>query len=171
MKKKIIRPGLVLACAVLATAVYTTASDQPAQSPSEKWQVATIMDVKVHSPAPGEDANVYDVTVRVGNTEYVVLYAPPDGSFKEAVKYKVGIDSLVLVGTDTIKYNDMLGKTYEVPIVSRRTAAKSPRTSERPNIKQVESTTDIEKPVACHRSLVEIRSSPFTSSVVTVLDS
>jgi len=61
--------------------------------------------------------------VRVGNTDYVVLYVPPEGSFKEAVKYKLGVETLVLVGTDTIKYNDMLGNTYEVPIISRRTIA------------------------------------------------
>ena len=137
MKKKIIRPGLILACALLTTAVYMTGTDQPAKSSSTKWQVATVMDVKVHPPAPGGDANAitYDVTVRVGNTEYVVLYVSPEGSFKEAVKYEVGMDSLVLVGTDTIKYNDMLGKTYEVPIISRRTiAAKSPQTSGRPSI-------------------------------------
>ena len=137
MKKKIIRSGLILAFALLTTAVYMTASDQPAKSSSEIWQVATIMDVKAHQPAPGgaSSAIAYDVTVRVGNTEYVVLYVPPDGSFQEAVKYRIGIDSLVLVGTDTIKYNDMLGTTYEVPIISRRTiAAKSPQTSGRPNI-------------------------------------
>ena len=137
MKKKIIRPGLILACALLATAAYLTASDQPAKSSAEKWQVATILDVKVHPPAPGGDANAiaYDVTVRVGNAEYVVLYVPPDGSFQEAVKYRIGIDSLVLVGTDSIKYNDTLGTTYEVPIISRRAiAAKNPQTSGRPNI-------------------------------------
>jgi len=137
VKKKIIRLALILACALLATAVYMTATDQPDKSSSEKWQVATVMDVKVHLPAPGGDANAitYDVTVRVGNTEYVVLYVPPEGSFKDAVKYRLGIDSLVLVGKDTIKYNDMLGTTYEVPIISRRTiAAKNPQTSGRPNI-------------------------------------
>ena len=131
MKKKVVRPGLVLACALLATAVSMTASDQPAKSSSDKWQVATIIDVKVHPPAPGGDANAitYDVTVRVGNTEYVVLYVPPEGSFKDAVKYRVGIESLVLVGKDTIQYNDMLGTTYEVPIISRRTiAAGRPQT-------------------------------------------
>ena len=123
MKKKIIQPGLVLACALLATAVYLTASDQPAKSSADKWQVATIMDVKIHPPASGGDANAiaYDVTVRVGNTEYVVLYVPPDGSFKYAVKYRIGIESLVLVGKDSIKYNDMLGTTYSVPIIGSRT--------------------------------------------------
>ena len=131
MKKNIIRAGLILACALLATAVSMTGADQSAKSSSEKWQVATIMDVTVHPPASGGDANAiaYDVTVRVGNTEYVVLYVPPEGSFRDAVRYRLGIDSLVLVGTDTIKYNDMLGKTYEVPIISRRTiGAKSPQT-------------------------------------------
>ena|SRR5208337_1623879 len=95
------------------------------QSPSAKWQVATIMEVKSHPLAAGQDADAirYDVTVRVGNTEYVVLYVPPEGSFKEAVKYQLGIDGLVLVGADTIKYNDMLGTTHEVPIISRRTIA------------------------------------------------
>jgi len=128
MKRTTIRSGLILACALLTTAVCMTATDQPAKASSEKWQVATIMDVKLHPPAPGGEANAiaYDVTVRVGNTDYVVLYVPPEGSFKEAVKYKLGVETLVLVGPDTIKYNDMLGNTYEVPIISRRTiAAKS----------------------------------------------
>ncbi len=92
------------------------------QSPPAKWQVATIMASKAHVPAPGEDSSVvrYDVTLRVANTEYVVLYAPPDGTPKDIVKYRLGIDGLVLVGTDTIKYNDMLGITREVSIISRR---------------------------------------------------
>ncbi len=101
------------------------------QSASAKWQVATIMEVKAHPAAAGEVTSEevrYDITLRVGNTEYVVLYVPPDGTLKEIVKYRLGIDGLVLVGADTIKYNDMLGTTREVPILSRRTvAAKSPK--------------------------------------------
>jgi len=123
--KEIIRSGLILACARLMPAAYMTATDQVDKSSSAKWQVATIMAVKAAPPAEGEDANVirYDVTVRVGDTEYVVLYVPPDGSFKEAVKYELGKDGLVLVGTDTLQYNDMLGRTYEVRIISRRIIA------------------------------------------------
>jgi hypothetical protein len=81
------------------------------------------MAVKAHPPAAGEDAPAvrYDVTLKVGNTEYVVLYVPPDGTLKEIVEYRLGMDGLVLVGTDTIKYNDMLARTREVPIISRRT--------------------------------------------------
>ena len=125
MKKRFIRSGLVLACALLTTAVYMTAADQVAKSSSAKWEVATIMAVKAHPPAKGDDANTvrYDVTVRVGNAEYIVLYAPPDGIDKELVLSRLGIDGLVLVGKDTIKYNDDLGNTQEVPIISHRAIA------------------------------------------------
>ena len=95
------------------------------QSPSAKWQVATPLEVKVHQPEPGRDAAQlrYDITVRVGIAEYVVLYTPPDGISKPMVESCLGIDGLVLVGTDTIKYNDMLGRTHEVPILVRPTTA------------------------------------------------
>jgi hypothetical protein len=52
-----------------------------------------------------------------------VLYAPPDGIDKELVLSRLGIDGLVLVGKDTIKYNDDLGNTQEVPIISHRAIA------------------------------------------------
>jgi len=122
MKKNTMRSGLMLACALLTTAAYMTAADQTAKSSSPKWQVATIMAVKDHPPAKGEDAKAigYDVTVRVGKMEYIVLYVPPDGINKEPILSRLGIDGLVLVGKDTIKYNDDLGNTREVPIISRQ---------------------------------------------------
>ncbi len=92
-----------------------------AQSPSAKWQVATIVAVKFHSPAAGEDAAVaqYDVTLKVGNAEYIVLYVPQDGTLN-SVGYHPGMDCLVLIGADTIKFNDLLGRTRELPIISGR---------------------------------------------------
>lgn len=122
LKKEIIRSGLMLACTLLTTAVYMTATDQAAKSSLAKWEVATIMAVKAPTPAQGEDAKPirYYVTVRVGNADYIVLYAPPDGIDKQLVLNRLGIDGLVLVGKDTIKYNDDLGNTHEVLILSRR---------------------------------------------------
>ncbi len=92
------------------------------QSTSTKWQVATIMNIKAYPPAVGENAPAgrYYVTVRVENTEYVVLYVPPDPNLKDIIGYHPGKDGMVLVGTDTLKYNDILGRTREVPIISRR---------------------------------------------------
>jgi len=103
-----------------------------AQSSAAKWKVATITGVKVHEPAAGNDSSVaqYEVTSRIENTEYVVLYVAPDGTLPDIARYRLGQDVPVLVGTDTIKYNDITGTTREVPILSRRksptTAAKKP---------------------------------------------
>jgi len=103
-----------------------------AQSSTAKWKVATITGVKVHEPAARNDSSApqYEVTSKVEDTEYVVLYVAPAGSLPDVARYRLGQEVLVLVGTDTIKYNDMTGTTREVPILSRRkiptTAAKKP---------------------------------------------
>ena len=65
--------------------------------------------------------------VKVGDTIYVELYTPPQG--EETVKYSAGRDLLVLVGKRTIRYNDILGQSFEVPIESQKPAAK-PKQSE-----------------------------------------
>ncbi len=99
------------------------------QSTSTKWQVATILDIKAHRPSTQQEAPAlqYYVTVKVDRTEYVVLYVAPDTSLQHIIEYHPGMDGLVLVGADTIKYNDMLGRTHEVPIISRHAiSAKSP---------------------------------------------
>jgi len=89
---------------------------------SSKYQVGTITDVKIHQTAPGaSDAASYDVSVKVGNTIYVVFYTPPLG--EETVKYIAGRELLVLVGKTTIRYNDPLGQSREVPIEKQKPAA------------------------------------------------
>ncbi len=90
-----------------------------AELPADKWQVATIMQVKARTPVPDEaSANQYYVTLKVENTEYVVLYTATDGT--DLIRYHLGISRPVLIGNDTITYNDMMGRTHEVPIVIRR---------------------------------------------------
>ena len=87
---------------------------------TSKWQVATITEVKPH-PAAGEDASdpiTYDVSVKVGDTIYVVQYTTPAGEIPP--KYATGHELLVLVGKNTITYNDMLGRSLQVPIESQR---------------------------------------------------
>ena len=90
--------------------------------PTSKYQVAAITEVKTHQPA-GESASdsvSYDVSVKVGDTIYVVLYTPPLGELPP--RYVTGHELLVLVGKDTITYNDMLGRSLQVPIESQRPA-------------------------------------------------
>jgi hypothetical protein len=89
---------------------------------TSKWQIATITDVTPH-PGAGEsasDAKSYDVSAKVGDTIYVVLYTTPLGDLPP--KYAAGRDLLVFVGQNTITYNDILGRSLQVPIESQRPA-------------------------------------------------
>ena len=91
--------------------------------PTSKWVVGTITDVRIHQTAEPDTFGTvsYDVSVKVGDTVYVVLYTPPLG--EQTVKYAGGRDMLVLVGKSTIRYNDMLGQSHDVPIESQRPAS------------------------------------------------
>jgi hypothetical protein len=90
---------------------------------TSKYQVGTITEVKAHqaSGSGASDAASYDVSVKVGDTIYVVLYTPALG--EETVKYAAGRDLLVLVGKNTITYNDILGRSFVVPIENQKPAA------------------------------------------------
>jgi hypothetical protein len=99
----------------------------PALCQSTKYQVASITEVKVHQVAgdPASDSTSYDVSVKVANTIYVVLYTPPLNELPP--KYVTGRALLVSVGKDTITYNDMLGQSHQVPIESQRPAIEPKR--------------------------------------------
>ena len=91
---------------------------------ASKYQVATITSVNAHQPASNSfDVASYDVTLRVGNTLYLVLYTPPLGM--NTVKYAAGRELLVLVGKTTITYNDILGQSLAVPILSQNPASNA----------------------------------------------
>jgi hypothetical protein len=83
-----------------------------------------ITDVKPRQVAgdSASDPTSYDVSVKVGDTIYVVLYTQPLGELP--AKYARGHELLVLVGKNTITYNDMLGRSLQVPIESQRPAVE-----------------------------------------------
>ena len=90
---------------------------------TSKYQVATILEVNPHQAAgdhPSE-ATSYHISVKVGDKIYVVLYTTPLDEI--APRYAAGRELLVLVGKNTITYNDMLGRSRQVPIESQRPAA------------------------------------------------
>ncbi len=91
-----------------------------AQASSSQWQRGTITAVTTHrygSTERASDTAQYDVTVKVGDTIYVVLYAPPNGA--NFVEYSPGFDLLILVGTDTLTFNSKLSGTTKVPILHK----------------------------------------------------
>jgi hypothetical protein len=89
---------------------------------TQHYQVAVIVDVKPHQTAADKDSGPtkYDVSLEVGDTIYVVLYTPQLGI--GTIKYAEGRNLLVVVGDKTISYNDLLGQSFEVPIISRKPA-------------------------------------------------
>lgn len=101
--------------------VCLLASPLFAQS-DDHYQVAKIIGVHQHLDASDDVSGPakYDVSVRVGKTIYEVLYKPIAGA--ETVKYVVGRELLVEVGDKSLIYNDLLGQSFEVPIISRRPA-------------------------------------------------
>jgi hypothetical protein len=101
--------GLILVIAAALAAFW--------QRSSENYQVGTIVGVARHTNAPGEsDIARYDVTLKVGNNVYVVLYSPPQG--QNTVEYAAGMDILVLVKDNSIRFNK-LGTTGEAAIERR----------------------------------------------------
>ena len=92
------------------------------QTPSPKYQLGTITAVTSHQSAPNEAASDlvrYDVSVKIGNTVFVVLYTPPHGA--NSVEYSTGMNKLFAVGTDILTFNSRLSGTTEVPILRRET--------------------------------------------------
>jgi len=92
------------------------------QETTNKYQPATILDVQEHKGAVTGDSSAtrYDISLRVGKTDYVVLYTPPPGTY--GGQYTEGMTLLVLVGSKTVTFNDIRGVSREVPILSRAPA-------------------------------------------------
>jgi len=84
-----------------------------------KYQLGNITEVRPHQNAElgASDATGYDVSVKVGDTIYTVLYTP--ALEEETVKYIAGRDLVVLVGETTIRYTDILGQSHELRIESQ----------------------------------------------------
>ena len=116
----IIRRGL-LSCVMICSAMVFLG-----QSTSEKYQSATILSTKEHQgPLPDNvgDPSIkrYDITIRVKDTEYVVLYTPRPGTY--GFQYMNGTDRLVLIQDHTVTFNDILGRPMTAPILSQKPAA------------------------------------------------
>jgi hypothetical protein len=95
-----------------------------AQTSSSQWQRGTITAVTTHLHGPGErasDAVQYDVSVKLGDTIYIVLWTPPNGA--NAVEYSRGVDLLILVGSDTLTFNSKLSGKTELPILHKEEVA------------------------------------------------
>ncbi len=104
---------------IIISAVALPAFCQPAA----KYEPATILDVKPHQSAGDSSSSAasYYVSIKVAGTVYLVLYTDALGT--GTVRYASGRQLLVQVGKKTITYNDILGRSQEVPIINQKPAA------------------------------------------------
>jgi hypothetical protein len=93
--------------------------------PAAKYEVATITDVRLHDPAAvnGSPGAKYDVSVQVADTLYLVLYTDSLGA--STIEHAAGRQLLVHVEKNTITYNDILGRSQKVQIISQKPAHKN----------------------------------------------
>lgn len=86
------------------------------------WQAGTVLEVKAHDQQPGSDgaAKGYDISVKVGKKIYVALYTAENN--EPEPDYYVGMRRTVLIDGDTLKFNDLLGHTHSLRILSSKDA-------------------------------------------------
>lgn len=109
---------------VLAFVVYTVVPGVLAQTPLPQYQMGTILAVEPHPVSAGStEVARYDVSVKIRNTVYVVLYTPPSGA--QSVQYAAGRDMLFLVGKDALTFVSRISGTTASPIL--RVEALPPR--------------------------------------------
>ena len=105
---------LITLITLLPTLVLAQSSPTPLT-----YQPATIIAVNPHPSAGNSNPadTLYEVSVKVNRTLYVVVTKSPSPS--GIIQYTVGREVLVSVGDNTITWNDIMGESHEVPIISR----------------------------------------------------
>jgi Spy/CpxP family protein refolding chaperone len=98
----------------------------PCQAASSKYQPGTIMAVERHEDASAGDNKLarYDVSVRIDDTVYVVLYTPPNGA--NIVERAVGHEFLFRVGENTLRFPERFGGHTELPILATKELPPQP---------------------------------------------
>ena len=100
---------VLLMCLAIAPAICQTSS--------EKYEPGTILAVERHPDDSSQSSSKpvqYDVSVKIGEIVYVVLYTPRSGS--NTVEYSPGIEKLFSVRSDSLRYPEH-GGNVDLPIL------------------------------------------------------
>lgn len=85
------------------------------------WQHGVITAVTEQPAAETSDISKYDISIRVGDTVYLVLYTAPRNT--SVVQYRVGADLPVLVEGAMLTVNDLQGNAHRLQILRKQTTA------------------------------------------------
>jgi Protein of unknown function (DUF2950) len=93
-----------------------------AGEPQHRWQAATITAARCPEAADADPSVAScEVSLKVGDIVYVALCKPALGI--DTVLFATGRDLEVLIVEKTLMYNDLLGDSFQVPILSRSIVA------------------------------------------------
>lgn len=112
-----------LGCALVTFIIISALSGVAAT----RYQPGTIVEVKPHqgeSAAQNDETKQYDVSVKIGDAIYVVLYSPKSGA--NAVEYSSGLELLFLVGKNTITFPNRFGENLDLPILQTKKLPPQP---------------------------------------------
>jgi len=114
--RKVIIPVL------LFLVLQSVTAQQIPETENEEYQIATVMAVRPVDPDPeGKPAqNKYEVSLQTKDTLYTVLFTDREGM--GAIKQRPGLSVLVLVKDNTVTYNDLMGRSTSLPIISSKPA-------------------------------------------------
>lgn len=123
MREKAFQFGVRLSviCVLIAFLCVTV---QTASGERNDWQAGTVLKVKAHQATTGESHGTptkYDVSMKIGNKIYVVLYAPEQAAPEP--EFYVGMARTVLVEGEFVKFNDLLGNIHRMRILSSKDVA------------------------------------------------
>ena len=118
-KRNSLWPEISVVCVLIAVMCF---GNLRARGESNKeWQPGTLLQVKAHEVASGNGVTKqFDVTVQVGKKIYVASHTLKDG--EPDLEYYVGMARMVLIDGDTLTFNDLLGHSHSLRIISSKDA-------------------------------------------------
>src|SRR4051812_10684699 len=106
--------------AIVTFAFLMVVNCYPQHKPT--YTPGTVMKVKARQSSDPNAAKQYDLSVKVGQTLYTVLYTAPSGS--NGVEYSAGMDRNVIVEGDTMTFSDLRANNITMPIIAREKVVK-----------------------------------------------
>jgi hypothetical protein len=115
----IVRGRTALVCGLIL--IICVAALKLSGQEKKPWHSGTIIEVKPHEVVTETDPiKQYDITVKIGKKIYVALYVPEKN--EPELEYYVGMARTMQVDGDTLKVNDLLGRTHSLKILSSKDA-------------------------------------------------
>ncbi len=101
---------------IMAFALLSLTTVSGLSQSTSAYTVGTITAVVPHQTATNTDTHTssYDVTLKIGDTLYLVLYTPQYGM--ETARFATGREASLLVGTQTIKLTTCSEAVQKCPL-------------------------------------------------------